>query len=91
MLFHFFIVIQSFNSSLLSATKPESEEAQAIGNIKHNFKTLPDGRLLIAEMEEEEEKTKGKKNQGGKARGGGDDDLEDMMDDEMAKVCESLV
>eukprot|EP00057_Strongylocentrotus_purpuratus_P028949 XP_011683423.1 PREDICTED: RRP12-like protein isoform X1 [Strongylocentrotus purpuratus] len=71
------------------ATKPESEEAQAIGHIKHNFKTLPDGRLLIAEMEEEEENAKGKKNQGGKARGGGggggDDDLKDMMDDELAK------
>ncbi|XP_063963855.1 RRP12-like protein [Lytechinus pictus] len=70
------------------ATKPESKETQSAGHIKHNFKTLPDGRLLIAEMEEEEaEKVKGKKKQGGKAKGGGaaTDDLEDMMDDEFSK------
>ncbi|XP_071507435.1 RRP12-like protein [Diadema antillarum] len=83
------------------ATKPDaSRESQSAGHIKHNFKTLPDGRLLIAEMDDEEaeEKKEGGKKEGkrkGRKRGGGPgddndddgriDDLEDMMDEEFAK------
>lgn len=72
------------------ATKPDAEKGtQSAGPIKHDFKTLPDGRLLIAEMEEEEKEKKVKKNKGGKTKGGADDGgterLEDMMDEEFAK------
>ncbi len=62
--------------------------------MKHNFKTMPDGRLFISEGPDDEEGEQTKQRGGGKRKrggGGGEkDELEEMMDEELAqfkKVC----
>ena len=75
---------------LKTATKPDPDKESKSGvHIKHNFKTMSDGRLLISGMEDDEEdKKKSVKSKGVKIKqeSGGIDDLEDMMDEEFAKV-----
>lgn len=69
-------------SKRVLATKPTKEAGPYTG-IKHDFKKLPDGRLVITEPNEEE--GEGKATSGGKKRKlEPDDDLEAMMDQELS-------
>ncbi|XP_022106693.1 RRP12-like protein [Acanthaster planci] len=75
-------------SKRVLATKPDEKSNKPSTGVRHNFKTMPDGRLIIAEPEEKEEGREGAKI--GKKRAGQKqdlevmDDLEELMEEELA-------
>ncbi|XP_033632668.1 RRP12-like protein [Asterias rubens] len=70
------------------ATKPEEKTEKSYTGVKHNFKTMPDGRLIITEPNDDEDGQEGKKSGPGKKRKGKAseeaDELDEMMDEELA-------
>ncbi|XP_038070845.1 RRP12-like protein [Patiria miniata] len=80
-------------SKRVLATKPEEISTKPYTGVKHSFKTMPDGRLIITEPENEESEEKEgkqigkkKKKKGGQKEDGEEmmDDLEELMDEELA-------